>query len=158
MFHKNSSINNANDIKAIQSLIKKKYLKGIWSGFVWKDTVGQVVPDLPAEGPALLLCWHNVGVGHENSPRFSRWRLVCKSIPYLLAESSPVALSWRFKCFPELLILEILGHWVCLLYGLLTHHWSDEGVEFGPHVTVASKLSHASYVGFVGAHRDSLSL
>lgn len=24
------------------------------------------------------------------------------------------------------MFLNLLGHWVCLLYGLLTHHWSDD--------------------------------
>lgn len=46
-----------------------KGLKSI-AEFVRNEAVGQVVPDLPAEGRALLLCWHDVHVRHVNSPRF----------------------------------------------------------------------------------------
>lgn len=46
-----------------------KGLKSI-AEFIRNETVGQVVPDLPAEGRALLLCWHDVRVRHVNPPRF----------------------------------------------------------------------------------------
>lgn len=38
--------------------------------FVWDETVGQIVPDLPAERRALLLRRNDVRVGDVNSARF----------------------------------------------------------------------------------------
>lgn len=46
-----------------------KSLKRI-AELVRNETVGQVVPDLPAEGRALLLRWHDVRVRNVNSARF----------------------------------------------------------------------------------------
>lgn len=37
--------------------------------FVRNESVSQVVPDLPAQRRATLICWHDVGVGQVNSPR-----------------------------------------------------------------------------------------
>lgn len=37
---------------------------------LWKKTIGQIIPDLPAKRRAFLFCRHSVGVGHEDSSRF----------------------------------------------------------------------------------------
>lgn len=56
---------------AKKTFLKKKSirLKSV-ADFVRDETVGQIVPDLPAERRALLLCRDDVRVGDVNSARF----------------------------------------------------------------------------------------
>lgn len=170
--------------KTYKNIVKQQLnTKHLQHTLFWSPRCGPTFPTAKATSELNVI--NKPEVQHVSvSFNLTLWEDICRlqissiedlfSYLQLPAERPPVLLSWKFKHFPELLILEIpaetrkprdqmsetnmnlvgvkmfqylvvlfsifkqvslqvifmflnlLGHWVCLLYGLLTHHWSDD--------------------------------